>query len=180
MKVDWTKVGAFVTANKHHFLAVAVALFAGLLMFAGAAEGDQPTSIGQWIVDAGKWVVKNRQVVGLVLLVVGLAAVYTPRAWFHATIVQGWSWRVAGCYTVGLLLGTAVTLTTLYLGDGWAYVKVVAILYFLAIAGLSALAAHWQPAWTAPSFGYLGFVAVFMAMVPAWIAITQAARSVGN
>lgn len=180
MKIDWTKIGAWFAGNKHHFLAVAVALFACLLMFAGSTEGEQSTTLGQWIKDAGHWMVKNRQVVGLVLLVLGLAAVYTPRAWFHAHIVQGWSWRVAGCYAVGLMLGTAAMMTTLYLGDGWAYVKLVAVLYFVAIAGLSALAAHWQPTWTAPSFGYLGFIALFMAMVPAWIMVTQAARSVGN
>jgi predicted MFS family arabinose efflux permease len=178
MKIDWTKVGAWLAANKRHFVAAVVVLFCGTLMFAGSVEGEPEASIRQALVEAGKWLLRNRLLVGFVLLVVGLVAVYVPWSWFDKNIVKGWSWRVAGCYTVGLLFGTAAMITTLWLGDGLAWTRVVAVMYFFAIAGLSALAAHWRATWTAPSFAYLGWVAVLMLIVPAWVAITQLATKI--
>lgn len=178
MKIDWTKVGAFFSRNSHHFVAAVVVVISGLLMFAGPADGEDNGSVRQALIDAAKWLVRNRLLVGVLVLVAGLVAAYVPRAWFHRNIVQGWSWRVAGCYAAGLLLGTAAMVTTLWLGDGLAWTKFVAVAYFLAIAVLAALAAHWKATWTAPSFAYLGWVAVLMALVPAWVAITQLAAKI--
>jgi len=178
MKIDWTKVGAFFSSNKHHFIALIVVLASFVLMFAGQVEGEESGSVRQAIIDAGKWLLRNRLLVGFLVLVGGLVAVYVPRAWFHTNIVQGWSWRVAGCYVAGLLLGTGAMVTTLWLGDGLAWTKFVAVAYFLGIATLTALAAHWRAGWDAPSFAYLGWVAVLMALVPAWIAITQLAGKI--
>jgi len=178
MTVNWTKVGAWFNSNKHHFIALIVVVVSFALMFAGKVEGEDNGSIRQALIEFAAWLMRNRLGVGAVLLVIGLAAVYVPRQWFVDHIVNGWSWRVAGCYTVGLLLGTAAMMTTLWLGEGLAWTKVVAVLYFLAIAGLSALAAHWKATWDAPSFAYLGWVAVLMALVPAWVALTQLAAKV--
>jgi len=178
MKIDWTKVGAFFTNNKHHFVAAVLVLASGFMMFAGQVEGEESGSIRQAVIDASKWVMRNRLVVGFLMLVAGLVAVYVPRSWFHRNIVQGWSWRVAGCYATGLLLGSAAMATTLWLGDGLAWTKFVAVAYFLAIATVTALAAHWRAGWDAPSFAYLGWAAVLMMLVPAWVAITQLAAKI--
>lgn len=178
MGINWTNVGLWFGRNKHHFVAAVVVLFCMVLMFAGTVEGEQEGSIRQALIDAAKWMLRNRLAVGFVLLVIGLTAVYVPKQWFHTNIVQGWSWRVAGCYAAGLLLGTAATMTTLWIGDGLAWTKFVAVMYFLAIAVVAALAAHWRATWAAPSYAYLGWIAVLMLLVPAWVALTQLAGKI--
>jgi hypothetical protein len=178
MSIDWKKVGAFFSDNKHHFIAVVLVVLFGLMMFAGTVEGEDNSTARQAVIDAAKWVTKNRLVAGFLGLTVSLVAVYIPRDWFSKNIIQGWSWRVAGCYAVGLLLGSAAMMTTLWLGDELQWTRFVAVAYFLGIAVLTALAAHWRAGWEAPSFAYLGWAAVLMALVPAWVAITQLAGKI--
>lgn len=181
MSINWTKVEAFFNNYRHHLIAIAVVVFGSMLMFAGKVEGEEQGILAAALVDAGRFLLRNRQIAGLFLVVLGLAAVYTPRAWFTKNIVNGWSWRVGGCYLAGAVLGTAAMLTTIHLGEGWAYAKLAGVLYFVAIVGMAAMAAHWDPAThAAPSFGYLGWMAGFMALVPAWMFLISLVNKTGG